>query len=378
MAASTMQALRQHKQYEPLALEEIPIPTAEPGSAVVQVLAAGVISYTRDIYDGTRKYPYVTPLTAGSSAVGRIHAVGPDSTALRQGQLVIFDITVRSRDNPADIFLSAISQGFTEGSRKLMGHWTDGAYADYVKAPLENVFALDEDRLVGELGYKIPELLSISRMLVPWGGLFDIDLRPGETVVVAPATGGFGGAAVLVALAMGARVIAMGRNTETLARLQQTLAKVYPPDRLLTVPIVGDIDKEMAALKKAAGTRPIDAFFDISPPAGAKSSHFKAAILSLRHSGRVSLMGGQQEDVAFPYHRVMHRNLQMKGKWMYEPSDVPRFIRLVEAGNCVLGERAGLPPPKEFALAQWKEAFDHASEQAGASSAILVPNKSSK
>jgi NADPH:quinone reductase-like Zn-dependent oxidoreductase len=293
MAKTTMKALRQNELWGPLQVEDIPIPTAEAGSAVIRVLATGIISYTRDIYDGTRKYQYVTPLTIGSNAIGRVHAVGADATSLQEGQLVLFDITVRSRDDASHVFLSAITQGFTEGSERLMRHWTNGSYAEYLKAPLENLFPVDESRLCGELGYKYTELLSMTRMLVPWGGMLDIDLRAGETIVVAPATGSFGTAAVHLALAMGARVIAMGRNKDVLARIQDAVAAQYAADRLVTVPIVGDEEKEIAALKQAAGSRPIDAFYDISPDAGRNGTYFKAAIMSLRHSGRVSLMGGQ-------------------------------------------------------------------------------------
>ena len=371
---ATMQALRQQSQYEPLQLETVPIPTAEPGSAVIKVLAASIVSYTREIYDGTRKYPYVTPLTAGTSAVGRIQAVGPDATHLKEGQLVLFDITIRSRDNPTDIFLSAIAQGSTSGSRKLMEYWRDGAYADFVKVPLENAFLLDEDRLCGELGYTIADFTRLTRFMVPWGGLVDIGLRPGETVVIAPATGGFGGGAVHVALALGARVIAMGRNTDKLAKLQKTMAAQYPADRLLTVPMIGNQQEETAALLKAAGSRGIECFFDISPPEGWNSTHFKAAIMALKQSGRVSLMGGQREDVPFPYVKVMHSNLQMKGCWMYTPDDVRSLIRFVEAGSLLLGEKASMSQPKEFSMQDWKKAFDYAFEDESGAGAIIVPN----
>jgi D-arabinose 1-dehydrogenase-like Zn-dependent alcohol dehydrogenase len=217
----------------------------------------------------------------------------------------------------------------------------------------------------------------MTRMLVPWGGLVDINLGPGETVIVAPATGSFGTGAVQLALAMGARVIAMGRNAKVLAQLNDKFSEQYPTDRLLTVPITGNLEEEMAALKAAAGSRPIDAFYDISPDAAVNATYFKAAIMSLRHSGRISLMGGQRsEDVKIPYHRVMHWNLQLKGKWMYEREDVPKFLRLVEAGNLSLGGRAGAVAVKEFGLGQWKEAFDYASDHASdGQGTCLVPSE---
>ena len=70
--------------------------------------------------------------------------------------------------------------------------------------PLENCIPLDETRLLsspeqGGLGYKTDDLGYLGFPLVAYGGLRDIDLKPGETIVVAPATGQFGGAAVQMA-----------------------------------------------------------------------------------------------------------------------------------------------------------------------------------
>lgn len=64
--------------------------------------------------------------------------------------------------------------------------------------------------LCDEMGYGIGDLAVIFRLMVSCGGLRDTDVKSGETVIVSPATGGFDGAALFVALAMGARVIAMG------------------------------------------------------------------------------------------------------------------------------------------------------------------------
>lgn len=59
--------------------------------------------------------------------------------------------------------------------------------------------------LCDEMGYGIGDLAVIFRLMVSSGGLKDTDVKAGETVIVSPATGGFGGAALFVALAMGAR-----------------------------------------------------------------------------------------------------------------------------------------------------------------------------
>lgn len=374
MAASqelpqTHKALVLSSTQEPLSVKMLPIPQITPGSAIVRVLVANVIPYMRNIYNGTRQHPYPTPLVVGTSAIGRIVALGPDATSLRLGQLVQVDCTIRGRDDPTAVFLSGIHEGLTEGSRKLMhGEWRDSTYAEYAKVPLENCTVLDERRLCGAvedggLGYQIEDLAYISALLVPYGGLSDIGLKAGETVIISPATGSFGGAAVLVALAMGARVIAMGRNIDALNRIRRV------SDRIETVPITGDLKTEISALQ-AFG--PIDALLDISPPAASTSTHIKSAMLALKHSGRVSLMGGIRDDVPFPHAVIVHRNLSLKGKWMYEREDISRLVKMVEVGVLKLGKGAGVEVVGRFGLEDWDTAFRVAEESGVWGKQVLV------
>lgn len=354
---------------EPLAVQTIPTPLPGPGSAIIQVLAASVAPYMREIYDGTRWTAYPTRFVTGNSAVGRIAAVGPDATLLRPGQLVFADCTIRGRDDPTAAFLHGIHEGFTDGSRKLMhGEWRDSTYAEYAKVPLENCFVLDEKRLVGKpaeggLGYSFGNLAYIATSLVPFGGLRDIDIKAGETVIICPATGSFGGAAVSAALAMGARVIAMGRNLDALKGLA-TLS-----ERVEIVQTTGDVQADAKALQKLGS---IDACFEISPPTAANPTYLKSAILSLRPGGRVSLMGGISGDVSVPFDVIMHRNLRLQGKWMYNRDDITPLIKLVEVGLLKLDESAGVQIVGEFALEDWDEAFTAAAENSGRGRLVLI------
>ncbi|KIX02104.1 uncharacterized protein Z518_08043 [Rhinocladiella mackenziei CBS 650.93] len=365
-------ALRQDVYAQPPTVQSVPTPQPVPGSAVFRVTLASIIGYTRDIYNGVRKYPYPVPLTLGSSAIGRVVALAPDATILEIGDLCLLDCTIRGRDDidgsAASTFLSAISEGFSEGSKKLMRDaWRDGTYAEYVRWPLENCFRLDEKKLFA-MGYTVEDLMYIPRMLVAYGGFSPlcIDLKPGETVVIGAATGGFGSAAVHLALEMGAgRVIALGRNTEILEKVKNAAAQ---KDRVFTVPLTGDWEVDYKALKDVGGT--IDIFFDISPGAAQGSGHIKAGIMALRHGGRCCLMGGIRGDVSLPHHKIMHGDITVKGKWMYEPQDVKRLIGLVEMGlvrlNTTNQDRSVKPLGAEckgkFSLEKWEEAFEVAHE----------------
>ena len=116
-----------------------------------------------------------------------------------------------------------------------------------------------------------------------------MELKAGQTIVIAPATGQFGGGAVQVALAMGAKVIAMERNKDSLANIKKNTPH---PERVETVPITGDIEKDCEEIKKHG---PVDAYFDIGPPQAYASTHIKSCINALRHSARISIMGGYKE-----------------------------------------------------------------------------------
>ncbi|KAK9413380.1 putative alcohol dehydrogenase protein [Seiridium unicorne] len=346
-----------------LRIEQRSMPDAVPGSIVVRILASPVLSYQRDIYDGTRAYTFSTPIVGGGSAVGRVVSVGPDATVLQPGKLVWVDCFVRGRDDSDAVFLWGIHEGSSESSKKLAREvWHDGTYAEIARVPLENCIPLDEDRLCagGDKGldYSPRDLIYLWYLTVPFGGLRSIDVKPGETVVVCPATGSFGGAGVHVAAALGARVIAMGRNEEELARLRTFVRKGIPSARIETVRITGDKDADTASLK-AFGT--IDAVLDLSPPAAAQSTHLLSAIAALRRGGRISIMGHVGLNIID--WNFLFNDLIAKAKLMYDREDLLLFVKMLEAG--LFGRGAEFVETKYFALEDWQKAFDEAAAYTG-------------
>ncbi|KAJ7263983.1 alcohol dehydrogenase [Mycena haematopus] len=347
-------------------VEQTP-PQAGPGSAVIRVLAAGVLSYAAEVYSGRKPYPYPTPFTPGSSAIGRIAALGSDATLLKRGQLVFFDCFIVGRDDPTALILSGVNSGPTAGSRAMMeGEWRDSTYAEYAKVPLENCFPLDETRLLGDLGYKVEDLMFLAALSVPFGGLRDVGVKAGEKVIVAPATGAFGGAGVIAALAMGARVVAMGRDAEALERV-----KAVNPDRIRTVLNTGDV---MGDTKELTKDGPADVFLDLSPREAVGSTHLQSCILALRREGRASLMGGQLDLVPMPIRAIMRYNLTIKGKWMYTKEDIRVLINLAETGFLKLGQAGGIATPTMFPLEDFMAAFEVAAKNKGLGSrAVIAP-----
>ena len=346
----------------PLQVETVSDPTIGTGEVLVDVIATSVLPYSAEIISNARRYPIELPLIMGTGAIGRVRAVGPDATRLRPGDWVACDNTVRSRDDALtpDIVLQGWSSR-GEGGLKLHRYYHDGPWAEQMMTATESVAALGAINAEDAAYWSVLALL-----LVPYGGLLAVGLRPGETIVVSGATGNFGSAAVAVALAMGAgRVVAPGRNQPVLAKLRETFG-----DRVVPVTLSGDDTADRAAIQTAAAG-PIDVVLDLLPPA-VEARVARTAIMTLREFGRAALMGGVGmlggEDLALPYPWMMRNSITIQGRWMYPASATAGLIRLVRAGLIDLRHWE----LRRFTLAEANEAVAAAAEWGGPFRAVVI------
>lgn len=339
----------------PLVIDTLPDPVLGTGEVIVDVVAAGVLPYAKEVFSGERKYLLALPVAPGCGAIGRVRAVGPDATQLAAGDWVLCDPTVRSRDDALspDITL----QGWSargEGGLHLQKHFHHGSFAQRMLVPTENAIPIGPID-PAEAG----RWCALNLLLVPYGGLLAADLRAGETVLVSGATGNFGSAAVAVALAMGAGcIVAPGRNEAGLA----DLARRFGP-RLRPVTLTGDEGEDRQRMMQAA-SGPIDCVLDLLPPwAGTKP--VRAAAMTVRQFGRVVLMGGVGmlggDELGLPYPWIMRNCITIRGQWMYPPEANLGLIRLVRSGLLDLGHFA----VADFDLDHANDAVAHAAAHGG-------------
>lgn len=368
---ATHRALVLRSRDKPLTLETVPRPTAKAGQAVVRILAADIVPYMSQVLDGSRPYPLSLPLTPGNTAIGRVYEVGPDAVKLSPGQLVFCDITIRARDDPDVSILFGIHGGGYPAAQKLMdGEWRDATYAEYARFPLENLYPLDENVLFNKLGYTVSDLCLMPVCLVPFGGLSEVDVKPGEVVIVAPATGRYGGAAVAVALAMGATVVAAGRNKNALAALESIHAST---GRLRTATLTEDASANAEAFKIAAGKpKGADVYIDFSPPAIKDGSLLVAAVKALRPFGRLVVMGGYSGEISVPYLDVMFKSIRIQGRFMYSRQHVLQLIQMTESGLLKFGGKLGIKETQEFGLESIGDALQAAGKLSGFGSHVVL------
>ena len=339
----------------PLTIETVPDPILGTGEVIVDVAASQVLAYANEVLSGARQYLLELPVIPGPGAIGRVRAVGPDTTRLVPGDWVYCDPTVRSRDDALcpDITLQGLSAR-GEGGLRLQKYFRHGAWAEQIRVPTENAIR------IGSIdAADAAQWCALGTLLVPYGGLLATKLQAGETLLVNGATGSFGSAGVAVALAMGAGcVIATGRNENALAEL----ARRFGP-RVRTVPMHGGEEDDRTRMQQAA-PGPIDCVLDLLPPA-ANTTQVRPALMTVRPYGRVVLMGGVGmlggAGLDLPYPWIMRNCITIHGQWMYPLHATSLMVGLIRSGLVNLDNFDAAT----FDLDHANEAVAHAAANAG-------------
>lgn len=341
---------------ESLEIVNLPDPSLGTGEVIVDVVAAPVLSYMKEVISGERQNLFDLPQVPGAGAIGRVRAVGPDSTRLSVGDWVFCDPAVRSRDGALtpDITIQGLSAR-GEGGLKLQKHFRHGSFAEQMRIPTENAIPLGSINEADVARW----CAALSTLLVPYGGLLAANLQPGETILVSGATGTFGSACVALALAMGAGcVVAPGRNELAL----EDLSRRFGP-RVRTVRLSGNEDEDRTNMQKA-GSGSIDCVLDILPPS-ASTKPVRAAVMSVRPYGRVVLMGGVGilggPDLEIPYPWIMRNCITILGQWLYPMEAPSKLISVVRAGLLSLNQFE----VSTFSLDQANAAVEHATANVG-------------
>ncbi len=258
---------------------EMPDPVTGTGDVIVDVAAACALPYSAEVSSGERRYLLILSVAPGAGAIGRVRAVGPDTTRLRVGDWVHCYPTVRARrraDNRHHI--TGVERARTRRPRpatqlpsRLLRR--TNAHADRERVPAR--------RLRPRRRWALDRAGAVARAF-RW--LAGRELQAHRDA--GGATGNFCDAGVAVALAMGATcVVAPGRNKAMLDELASRSGPWVRPVRL-TGDEAGNRIRIVAA---APGS--IDCVLDILPPS-VNARAVRAPAMTVREYGRVVLTGG--------------------------------------------------------------------------------------
>lgn len=180
-----MKAIRIHEFGGPevLRIEDVPVPQAGPGQALIKISAIGV-NYL-DIYHRTGVYPLPLPLTPGTEAAGVIAALGEGVTDLAEGQRVAYAGPI-------------------------------GAYAEYAVVPAARLVPLPKGTSDEQAAAVLLQGMTAHYLV---DGIFPV--KSGDRVLIHAAAGGVGQLLVQMAKQRGAQVFGTVSTKEKAAQVRE-------------------------------------------------------------------------------------------------------------------------------------------------------------
>ncbi|HEY3208157.1 MAG TPA: zinc-binding dehydrogenase [Gaiellaceae bacterium] len=281
-----MKAIRIHEDGGPevLRYEDVPDPAPADGEVIVRLRAAALNHIDLWVRQGRPSVP--KPRILGSDGAGE---------RMDTGERVV------------------INPGLDDGAR-IVGEHIDGTDAELIAVPEEYVHPIPDGMSFEEAAAFPLTFETAYRMLVTRAGL-----REGEWVLVWGVGGGVGSAALMVAKALGARVLATSSSDAKLERARELGADAV-------VNSGGDV---RAAAKEATDGAGVDVVVEHIGEAT-----WKTSLAVVRPEGRVVVCGATSgPNPPAELHRVWWKQLTIYGSTMGTREDFAGAYELVRSGR---------------------------------------------
>lgn len=306
-----MKAMLLHGPGEPFSLETVPDPVPGPGEAVARVFACGSGLTIQHVRAGRTKVDY--PRIIGHEFAGEIVAVGTGVTDLAVGTPVTsyFYLTCGSCR-----WCRINRETLCENFRGYVGREIDGAYAEYIKLPVENFIplpdGLDYRQHPAEVGV-INDAIATPYKVTRRAGITAMD-----TVAVFGAGGGIGIHMLMLAKWAHARVIAVDIAPDKFEACRNAGADDVIDARNVNV---------VEALRDLTGGLGVDVAIDFV----SSRETLENAVQCLGKGGRMVTLGGGNTDKMFEVSasELLNKEIQVMGSRYVTKQEVAESLALV-------------------------------------------------
>ncbi|RIW30711.1 alcohol dehydrogenase [Bacillus salacetis] len=332
---------------EKLEIVDIPIPEPKEHEVLVKVKACAINNteiwmregaYGKDTKSGWRPEGVQFPRTPGSDITGTVVKAG---SAVNEGML--------GRDVVLFPFTSSGGTGTEHIAEDMsfIGSEYDGGYAEYVAWPADLCFDMPLS------GYMESAVFSVSG-LTAWHMLEQLQVKPGETIMVTGANGGVGSLNVQIASkVLGAKVIAIVGDLELEGEMKELGAAHVLSYRS------ADLAKEIVGVNGG----PIDSVADVVGDA-----LFPASLEVLKKGGKFCTSGsagGQKTELDF---RTLYlKHITFYGSVLGTREEFRRMLSAISAGR--------IKPviDRTFPLQEAREAQEYFKQSGKLGKVVLLP-----
>jgi L-iditol 2-dehydrogenase len=321
-------------------LREVPRPSAGPGQVVIEVQATGICGSDLHVRAWDIQIPMRPPMSTGHEFSGAIAELGAGVEGWQVGDRVTAEPTYSSCGHCRYCRTGAYNLC---AERRVLGYWVDGAFAEYVRVPVERLHRLPE-----RIGFHEGAMLEPLACCVH--GVLELTRIDPDELVVVSGPGAMGLLSMQVAKACGAQVVVIGTGIDG-PRLE--VARTLGADHTINLAEEDPVERVMD-LTDGIGA---DVLLECS---GAPAA-VDAGIDLVRKQGRYTQIGLFGQPVTVDFERIAYKELQVTGSFAQRWTAWVRTLALVERGAIQLAPLISDVLP----LTAWEEGFEKLERKEG-------------
>jgi D-arabinose 1-dehydrogenase-like Zn-dependent alcohol dehydrogenase len=304
-----MRAVRLVEVGKPLEAADVPIQEIGPSDVLIRVAACGVCHSDEHYRAGISKIDNL-PVTLGHEVAGRIEKVGANVKNVAAGDRVCVHYLVHCGQCE---FCGRGQEQFCQ-TVQMIGKDRDGGYAEYIKVPARNAFALPD-----EISFEVGAIMMCSSATA-LHALHKARLKPGESVAIF----GFGG------LGFSALQLARTFDCGQVYVVEINPAKLALIQKLGGIPIDANAGDSVAQIREATNGKGVDISFELIGSA----KTMQQAVQCLGVLGRAALVGLTAESMSiFPYPELINKEVEIIGVSDHLASELPALIEFARTGK---------------------------------------------
>jgi D-arabinose 1-dehydrogenase-like Zn-dependent alcohol dehydrogenase len=304
-----MRAVRLTQVGKPLQEAEVALPEIAASEVLIRVAACGICHSDEHYRAGVSKIDCL-PVTLGHEIAGYIEKVGVNIKHVVPGDRVC--VHYLAHCGACEFCVRGLEQFCRTG--QMIGKHRDGGYAEFIKVPGRNAFALP-DEIFFETG-----AIMMCSSATALHALNKARLKPGESIAIF----GFGG------LGFSALQLARALDCEQIYVAELNPAKLALAKMLGAIAIDARKGSSVDQITDATNGKGVDVSLELIGSA----KTMRQAVQCLGALGRAALVGLTAESVSiFPYTELINKEAEIIGVSDHLAAELPTLIEFARSGK---------------------------------------------
>ena len=304
-----MRAVRLTQVGKPLQEAEVDLPEIGASDVLVRVAACGICHSDEHYRAGISRMDRL-PVTLGHEIAGWIEKAGADIKHVTRGDRVC--VHYLAHCGSCEFCVRGLEQFCRSG--QMIGKNRDGGYAEFIKVPGRNVFALPD-----EIPFEVGAIMMCSSATA-LHALNKARFKAGDSIAIF----GFGG------LGFSASQLARALDCEDVYVVEINPAKLASAASMGAIAIDARSADPVEQIKAATAGTGVDVALELIGSA----KTMRQAVLSLGPLGRAALVGLTAETMSIlPYTELINKEAEIIGVSDHLAAELPTLIEFARSGK---------------------------------------------